>query len=146
MTIAHNACFLQCSIVLAYDCFPGTVLIIFFTLCVDFACCYCIRWTNVVWIIFSALDLDLVCVISQRFWWLVVVWSFMNFNHSWTSIWFTSVIVRLSNQFCKFNGETFFGDTDSVFVFFLNFVFTLFPFVNTFVIFDQHFCYRFLIF
>ena len=145
MTIAHNACFLQCSIVLAYDCFPGTVLIIFFTLCVDFACCYCIRWTNVVWIRLSMRNFTTLLVIGCC---MIIheLQSFMNFNHSWTSIWFTSVIVRLSNQFCKFNGETFFGDTDSVFVFFLNFVFTLFPFVNTFVIFDQHFCYRFLIF
>ena len=96
-----------------------------FTLCVVFVCCYCIRWTNAVWIIFSVLSLDLVFVISQRLWWLVGEWSY----GSWISVWFTSVTIRLSNRFCKFTGEGFFGDNelgDAIFLLFLDLVFTIF--------------------
>ena len=76
-------------------------------------------------LLFSALDLDLLFVISQRLWWLVGVWS----CDSWISIWFTSVTIRLSNRFCKFTGEGYFGDTeleDAMFVLFLDLVFTVF--------------------
>ena len=81
------------------------------TLCVDFVCCYCIRWTNVVWMI--------VFVILHRLWQLLGVWS----CKSWIWIWFTSVTIRLSNRFCKSTTEEFFGDTepgDAMFVLFLD--------------------------
>ena len=96
-----------------------------FTLCVDLIGCYCFGWTNPMWIIFSALDLDFVFVISQRLWWLVGIRS----CNSWILIWLTSLTIRLSNRFCEFTGEGFFGDTeleDAVFVLFKNLVFIVF--------------------
>ena len=73
---------------------------------------------------YSALNLDLRFATSQRLWLLVGVWS----CGSWIWIWFTSVTIRLSNRFCKFTAERFFGDTqlgDAMFVLFLDLVFTV---------------------
>ena len=66
MTIAHDTYFLICFVVLAYDRLPGTVLIEFLhCLLVSFAV-IALDGRMLCEILFSALDCDLVFVISPR--------------------------------------------------------------------------------
>ena len=122
MTIAHNTCLFAMHHSAGLWFITRSSSLRIFTLCIVFVCCYCKCSMNY---LFLLLIRRFVFVISQRLWWLVGVWS----CGSWFSIWFTSVTIRLSNQFFKFIGEGFFCDTelgDATFVLFLDLVFTVF--------------------